>query len=63
MPESLPLFFVPGATPEDQEPVFTELARFAGQPAPPLSERVYSITFSRRRRMEGDRRRDIDWGS
>lgn len=45
MPETLPLFFVPGATPEDQEAVFAELARFAGRTAPQLSARVYSITF------------------
>ena len=45
MPETLPLFFVPEATPEGQEAVFAELARFAGRVAPQLSERVYSITF------------------
>jgi hypothetical protein len=44
MPETLP-FFVPGATPESQEAVFAELARFAGQLVPQLSERVYSITY------------------
>jgi hypothetical protein len=44
MPETLP-FFVPGATPEGQEAVFVELARFAGQLVPQLSERVYSITY------------------
>jgi hypothetical protein len=38
-------FFVPEATPEDQEAVFAELARFAKQPVPQLSERVYSITY------------------
>ena len=38
-------FFVPGATPEAQEAVFAELARFAKQPVPQLSERVYSITY------------------
>jgi hypothetical protein len=47
MPEKLP-FFVPGATPEGQEAVFAELARFAGQSVPQLSERVYSITYDQR---------------
>ena len=44
MSETLP-FFVPEAPPEDQEAVFVELARFAKQPVPQLSERVYSITY------------------
>jgi hypothetical protein len=44
MTETLP-FFVPGATPDAQEAVFAELARFAKQPVPPQSERVYSITY------------------
>jgi len=45
MPDTLHPFFVPGATPEDQEAVFAELARFAGRAAAEHSERVYSITF------------------
>ena len=36
---------VPGAITEGHEAVFAELARFAGQLAPQLSERIYSITF------------------
>ena len=44
MTETLP-FFVPGATPDAQEAVFAELARFAKQPVPSQSERVYSITY------------------
>jgi hypothetical protein len=38
-------FFVPEAPPEQQEAAFVELARFANQPVPQLSERVYSITY------------------
>lgn len=44
-----PAFFVPGATPENQEQVYEELAKRCGLPrVPDPSSRVYSITFTSR---------------
>ena len=40
-----PSFFVPATSPETQEVMFADLARFAGRPVPGLSERVHSITY------------------
>lgn len=42
---SVPTFFVPAETPETYEAKFAKLAKFAGKTVPPLSERIYSITF------------------
>ena len=44
MPEA-PAFFVPAATPETQESVYADFAKWCGRPAPPLGERIYSIVF------------------
>lgn len=42
-----PAFFVPAATPEQEEAVFVGLARIAdGAAVPPIGERIYSITYS-----------------
>ena len=41
-----PAFFVPAATPEDQESVYADFAKLCHCPAPNLEYRVYSITFS-----------------
>ena len=40
-----PSFFVPAATAENQESVYAEFARRCSAPAPPLEQRIYSITF------------------
>jgi hypothetical protein len=52
MSESIPEFFVPAATPENQEQVYAEFARRVGRKVPSLAERVYSIEY----RHDG-----IDW--
>jgi hypothetical protein len=41
-----PAFFVPAATLETQESVYTQFAKWCGIPAPPTDKRVYSIVFS-----------------
>lgn len=46
MTSPVPVFFVPGATSEDQESRFEELARFARQMVPPVAERIYAIAYS-----------------
>lgn len=40
-----PAFFVPAATPENQEQVFGEFAKWCGVSPPPLDKRIYSIVF------------------
>jgi hypothetical protein len=45
MPET-PAFFVPAATDENKESVYTDFAKWCGVPVPPLEKRVYSIVFS-----------------
>lgn len=40
-----PKFFVPGASSDDQEQVYVELARWCRGIVPPLGNRVYSITY------------------
>lgn len=41
----VPTFFVPAATPETQEGIYAEFARWCGRALPSPEERVYSITF------------------
>ena len=40
-----PPFFVPAATPENQETVYGQLAAMCELKPPPMSERIYSIVF------------------
>ena len=40
-----PAFFVPAATPDNQELVYTDFANWCHMPVPPLKERIYSITY------------------
>lgn len=40
-----PKFFVPEAEPEEQEAAYSELATASSTTAPPLAERIYSVTF------------------
>jgi hypothetical protein len=42
---TVPAFFVPDVDPKDQEASFLLLAKRAHRAPPPLSERVFSITF------------------
>lgn len=44
MPEA-PQFFVPAATPDNQESVYASFAKWCGRAVPSLERRVYSITF------------------
>jgi hypothetical protein len=43
--EKPPAFFVPAATPENQESVYAEFAKQAGRSALPVIDRIYSITY------------------
>jgi hypothetical protein len=40
-----PAFFVPAATADTQESVYSDFARMCGVPVPPVAERVHSIVF------------------
>lgn len=40
-----PLFFVPEATPDMEESVYAEFAKWCGRPVPSRGRRIYSITF------------------
>jgi hypothetical protein len=40
-----PAFFVPAATSENQEIVYAEFAKMCDASIPPMSKRIYSITF------------------
>jgi hypothetical protein len=40
-----PAFFLPAATPENQEEMFAELAKWCDRAVPPLAGRIYSITY------------------
>lgn len=40
-----PQFFVPAATPDNQESVYADFARWCGCPVPSLERRIYSITY------------------
>src|ERR1700682_2486381 len=42
-----PMFFLPGATPENQEAQYAELARRCHCDVPSLDTRIYSIVFIR----------------
>lgn len=42
----LPAFFVPAATPENQESAFADLAKFGRSAVPPVERRIYSITYT-----------------
>ena len=44
--EKPPAFFVPAATPENQESVYAELAKMGRSSVPPDSSRIYSITYT-----------------
>ena len=44
MPEA-PQFFVPAATPDNQESVYASFAEWCSRAVPSLERRVYSITF------------------
>ena len=39
-------FFVPAATPDNQESVYAELARLSRCAVPPVERRIYSITYT-----------------
>ena len=41
-----PAFFVPVATSDNQESVYAEFAKMCRVPAPPMLERIYSITYT-----------------
>jgi hypothetical protein len=41
-----PVFFVPAATSENQESVYAGLAKMAQTSLPPVSNRIYSITYT-----------------
>ena len=41
----IPKFFVPTATPDNQEAKYASLAELCGVPVPRPGERIYSITF------------------
>jgi hypothetical protein len=64
--ENTPPFFVPEATPEEQESVYAEMAAICGRPVPDQGRRIYSITYVHDReewtatigkRLQGVRRR------
>ena len=40
-----PAFFVPAATDETSESVYSDFAKWCGKPVPPLAERIYSVVF------------------
>jgi hypothetical protein len=42
----MPAFFIPEVEPEKYEEVYQDLANACGWVAPPVGDRVYSITFS-----------------
>ncbi len=44
--EKPPAFFLPAATPENQETVFADLAKFSRCAVPPAERRIYSITYT-----------------
>jgi hypothetical protein len=43
--EKPPAFFVPAATPDNQESVYADFAKMARSSVPPVSSRIYSITY------------------
>jgi hypothetical protein len=44
--DALPSFFIPHATAENQEGVYTEFAKMCNREPRPLGERIYSIDFT-----------------
>jgi hypothetical protein len=40
-----PAFFVPAATPEEQESIYETFAGWCRKAVPPMTERIYSITY------------------
>ena len=40
-----PRFFVPAATPDNQEMVYADFAEWCGRPVPELERRIYSIPY------------------
>lgn len=41
-----PVFFVPGATPTEQEELYAALAQLCERPVPGPDKRIYSVTFT-----------------
>lgn len=41
-----PAFFVPAATPDNQESVYADFAKWIGYPVPSPGKRIYSITYT-----------------
>jgi hypothetical protein len=44
--EKPPAFFVPAATPENQESVYADFAKLTRSAVPPVVRRIYSITYN-----------------